>query len=322
MSFYASCYRNVLWPAYEALWGRHTRQLLREAEQRQWWSADQLREFQTCELRKLIQHSHAHSPWHRRRFETIGVAPEDVRSLADLQRFPILSKDDIRRSGQEMIDADVRKTVFEHRTGGSTGVPLQFYMTRGSSEWRDSMTLRGYGWAGAYDGVKVFYLWSVPVEKHSLPWRLKSQLHSKLLRREFFNLFLLSRDTLPVCLEALNRSNPVVLVGYTTMLEYLARYIQKHGGLRTRLRSVITAAEGINPTQRTLLQEAFNAPVFSSYGSREFKLIAMECERGGLHVSADNLIVECLRQGRPAATGEVGRLVITDLHNFGTPFIR
>jgi phenylacetate-CoA ligase len=70
------------------------------------------------------------------------------------------------------------------------------------------------------------------------------------------------------------------------------------------------------------MKEAYQCPVFHSYGSREFKLIAIECEKGGLHLSADNLLVECLHQGQPAARGQLGEVVITDLHNFGMPFLR
>jgi phenylacetate-CoA ligase len=51
-------------------------------------------------------------------------------------------------------------------------------------------------------------------------------------------------------------------------------------------------------------------------------LIAMDCEQGRLHVSADNLLVECLNNGAPCKPGEVGKVVVTDLHNFGMPFIR
>src|SRR5262249_23501452 len=160
-----------------------------------------------------------------------------------------------------------------------------------SYEWRNAVMLRGYGWAEAYEGVKQFFLWSIAVGKQSRLHQWKTSVHDWTLRRAFFNNFRLSQSTLPECLEAFNRFNPHVLIGYTSMLEYLARHIKKHGGLRVKVHSIITAAEGINPSQRELLQEVFQTKVFASYGSREFKLIAMECEHGGLHLSADNLLV-------------------------------
>jgi phenylacetate-CoA ligase len=63
--------------------------------------------------------------------------------------------------------------------------------------------------------------------------------------------------------------------------------------------------------------------VFETYGSREVMLIAAECEaHDGMHVSHENLVVEIMVGDRPAKPGETGELVVTDLHNFGMPFIR
>jgi len=306
MSNYGTLYRQWVWPAYEKLRGRHTHQLLADAEARQWWPADALREWQKQQLTALHQHAEVNCPWYR----------------AHPPGKALLTKTIIREHREELVAENYRQQVYVHKTGGSTGEPLSFYLTRESYEWRNAMTLRGYGWAGAFDGERTFYLWSIAVGAQSRFSKLKTAFHDWSLRRAFFNNFRLSHDTLPECLESLNRFAPKVLVGYTSMLEYLARHIQKHGGLRVKLHSVITAAEGVNAAQRELLREVFQAPVFASYGSREFKLIAMECDRGGLHLSADNLYVEILRHGQPAAPGELGQVIVTDLHNYGMPFIR
>jgi len=322
MSLYGKTFRNLLWPAYEALRGHRTPQLVRQLDRSQWLSADGMAALQVTELQKLLRHAYDHSPWHRQRFDNLGISPANFRSLTDLRRLSPMTKDDIRQQGDEILAANYRDRVFPHKTGGSTGVPLQFYMTRDSFEWRTAVRARGYGWAGAADGEKAFYLWSVAVGKVTPFQHRKSALMDALLRRKMFNNFRLSHATLPECLESLNRFGPCVLVGYTSMLEYLARYIQKAGGLRIKVRSVLTAAEGLNAAQRELLQTVFKAPVFASYGSREFMLIAMDCEHGGLHISADNLLVECVRNGQPVAPGEIGQVLITDFHNYGTPFIR
>src|SRR5690606_25431630 len=89
-------------------------------------------------------------------------------------------------------------------------------------------------------------------------------------------------------------------------------------------RSVIVGAEKLYPFQRKLIEEAFAAPVFETYGSREFMLIAAECDRHeGLHLTSEHLLVEILDEdGRPTPAGEAGNVVITDLYNFGMPFIR
>jgi phenylacetate-CoA ligase len=76
-----------------------------------------------------------------------------------------------------------------------------------------------------------------------------------------------------------------------------------------------------------VLVEAFGPGVFETYGNREVMLIAAECEaHDGLHVSMENLIVEVVVRDesseRAADPGELGEVVITDLHNYGAPFIR
>jgi phenylacetate-CoA ligase len=68
----------------------------------------------------------------------------------------------------------------------------------------------------------------------------------------------------------------------------------------------------------------FGAPVFETYGSREFMLMGAECDRHeGLHLTMENLLVEVLDdQWQPAADGEEGNVVVTDLFNYGMPFVR
>jgi phenylacetate-CoA ligase len=75
------------------------------------------------------------------------------------------------------------------------------------------------------------------------------------------------------------------------------------------------------------MTEAFGPGIFDTYGSREVMLIAAECQaHQGLHVSMENLAVEIIvREAdteRPALPGELGEVVVTDLHNYGAPFIR
>jgi phenylacetate-CoA ligase len=88
--------------------------------------------------------------------------------------------------------------------------------------------------------------------------------------------------------------------------------------------AIIVGAEKIYDHQRTLIEQVFAAPVFETYGSREFSLIGAECEQhNGFHVTSEHLLVEVLNDdGSPTALGQVGNLVITDLFNRAMPFIR
>jgi phenylacetate-CoA ligase len=76
----------------------------------------------------------------------------------------------------------------------------------------------------------------------------------------------------------------------------------------------LSAAESAGPRLRRLCEEVLGAPLFETYSAREFFNVASECEaHDGLHVSAENLVVE---------VAEDGELIVTDLRNEGMPLIR
>ena len=86
----------------------------------------------------------------------------------------------------------------------------------------------------------------------------------------------------------------------------------------------MVGAEKLYEFQRSVIERVFGAPVFETYGSREFMLIGAECtEHRGLHITAEHLLVEVLSDdGTPTRAGEEGNVVITDLYNYGMPFVR
>src|SRR5207253_1358560 len=117
---------------------------------------------------------------------------------------------------------------------------------------------------------------------------------------------------------------PEVIVAYTNPLYVFARALAQRRVTPFSPRAIVVGAEKLHGFQRELIEAVFQAPVFETYGSREFMLIAAECDRhAGLHVTADNLVVEVLDDdGRPTPGGEEGNVVVTDLFNYGMPFIR
>jgi phenylacetate-CoA ligase len=103
----------------------------------------------------------------------------------------------------------------------------------------------------------------------------------------------------------------------------MARYLNKRDLVLARPKAVFTSAETLFPFQRKTIEETFGCPVFDYYGSREIGAIAAECEQhSGYHVSAENVAVECIKDSEQVEEGERGVMLITNLRNFGMPFIR
>ena len=247
--------------------------------------------------------------------------PGEVMAPADL---PVWTKAD-QNALFESLKAPPLAGAFLHATGGSTGVPTRFYMTRESYEWRTAAADRGYSWAKAGEGVRSFYIWSTPVHPPAGIPALKQKLHRRFLNRRYFSLFHFNSVRKQQCCQEINAFRPISLVSYSGNLLELAHFVRDNPGLLAWYpETIVGAAEGLPPGGREIVETHLGGEVFMSYGSREFMLIGMECSRHeGYHITSDVLYVEVADDaGRPLAPGQIGRILVTDLRNPATPFIR
>jgi phenylacetate-CoA ligase len=121
---------------------------------------------------------------------------------------------------------------------------------------------------------------------------------------------------------ALAAARPSVVVGYVSPLRALARWSLESGTALYQPKSVLSGAEALGPTDRSLFERAFRAPVFNTYGCREVMLIASECELHNLHSNADHLVVETTTFDGVPLVEESGQILLTDLHNYAMPLVR
>jgi phenylacetate-CoA ligase len=252
-----------------------------------------------------------------------GRVPADDEGLSPAE-LPVWTREDQRALFAALSGPPVPGS-FVHSTGGSTGVPMRFYVTRESYEWRTAVSDRGYSWAGGEEGRKSVYIWGTPVYPLRPAAALKAHVHHWAQRRTYFDSFDFGDDRKRLCCGLIGRLRPPVLAGYAGNLVELARYAaQNPGVLQWKARAAITAAEGLPPRGRDLIRAHVADEVFESYGSREFMLIAMECSaHGAFHTASDNVLVEVVDDaGRPVAPGVTGRILVTDLHNDANPFVR
>jgi phenylacetate-CoA ligase len=251
-----------------------------------------------------------------------GSLPEPGETVRT-EELPVWTRNDQR----EFFAAQTRPddTMYAHQTSGSTSLPVRFYVTRESYEWRTAVMDRAYSWAGAEEGAKSLHVWAADQARPPFAQRVKHGVHLVLQRRAYFDAFQQFSDAeRAACCGLINRVKPCAIVGYTGQLVDIARYAREHAALTWKARTMVSAAEGIQPGQRELLEQHLVDEVFLSYGCREFMSIGMECAKHtGYHVNTDNLLVEVVDEaGRPVPAGEEGRIVVTDFHNAATPFVR
>ena len=104
-------------------------------------SIDELRALQLKRLQATLHHAYRNSPVYRRKFDQAGVHPDDCRTLADLARFPMTTKADLRDHYPfGMFAVPREKLVRIHASSGTTGKPTVVGYTEGDLDvWSDLM---------------------------------------------------------------------------------------------------------------------------------------------------------------------------------------
>ncbi len=202
----------------------------------------------------------------------------------------------------------------------STGQPVVVRRTRVCGDLLMAMTLRDHRWFGRdFRGRMTLIRPSFETRIESPDWGMpvNSLYHSG------------PALALPITMDitaqaaALAQFAPNLLVVYPSNLDALLGVWEKSGAppCLTHVKSV---GETVSEVLRARLMAVCGLVLEDGYSSEECGSIALQCpECRQYHVMAEGLHVEVLRRdGSPAATGEVGRVAITDLLNFAMPLIR
>lgn len=316
---------KVLLPLYEGgLRRRKTYRYWSELEISQWLSWNELARRQLESLRRLLNYAFENCPYYEAAWRKRDLNPKHLSSSQDFARWPLIDRETIHENRKSMRSRQPGMTLLPKATGGSSGVPLQFDLNHDSNDRRMAAWHRGYRWAGAAPGTRQLYVWGAAVGDRSRAARWKDRLYNSLYHRRVLNSFELSEQTFPHYAAELNRYRPDVIVAYTNPLHTFAQMLQERNIRPHSPRAIVVGAEKLHDFQRSLIEQVFGAPLFETYGSREFMLIGAECEHhAGLHLTSENLLVEILDDdGAPTPAGQEGNVVITDLYNYGMPFIR
>lgn len=313
----------VFVPALERLKGRKTTmKRLKELENTQYMKAEEIKELREKSLRQLIKHAYENVPYYHKILKGEGLKPVDIKTVEDLTKLPVLSRDDVRRNFKDLIarNYDQEKMTLAS-TGGTTGEPLQFYVPKDTG-WGWGGFWRGLHWYGVEMGDKWAMIWSHPFEQ-TVAVKLRTKVIQVLQRNIFLSAFEMSEKQLNSFVYKIKKFKPKYLIAYPSAAYILAEYIKQQGIDDARLQVVITTAEKLYDYQREAIKDAFDCGVFEYYGGGEVLSLAYECpEHYGLHITAENVIIEFLKDGKPTAPGERGSITVTDLHNYAMPFIR
>lgn len=269
--------------------------------------------YQERRLRRLLERAYAEVPLYREKFDAAGVHPRGFRSRADLARFPLLEKDDVRDrfpEGAVARGTDLRRCRIQ-QTSGSSGRCMEIALSLRCDDARNVYSQRIYGWHGFRWWRSAAYLFPYP-----LPFENNLGLYR--------NAWLDAKEPADRVIDRLAALRPVVLAATPSdVLELLEGVTPGRDLTDLGLRALCLHSEPLSPDERAHFEAVFGCPVRANYYCNEVWAIAAECEHGRLHEFSDNVVVELLdAEGRPVPDGTPGEVVVTGLSNFVQPFIR
>ena len=322
MNLYTSFVSALLFPLHERLKRHDTVALRRLMEEAQWWPTDRLVAFQLRRLRDLLRDAAANVPYYHDLFAQLGFDPASIQSTADLQRLPLLTKTIIRANTNALRHAHAQGLT-RFNTGGSSGEPLVFFIGKKRISHDVAAKWRATRWWDVDIGDPEIVVWGSPIElskqDHLKHWR------DKLLRTRLLPAFEMSESKLDQFIATIRSVRPRMLFGYPSALTHIAMHAQKRGVLMSDLgiKVAFVTSELLYDEQRATISQVFGCRVANGYGGRDAGFIAHECPAGGMHLTADDIVVEIVNgAGQVQPPGVAGEIVVTHLSTNEFPFIR
>jgi phenylacetate-CoA ligase len=306
----------------ERVKGHSTFRVLGDMQRTQWIGSEGLRVVQERRLRAFLPDAVANVPYYSDLFRSLRLDARSLRHSTDLQRLPFLTKDVIRQNLERLRNRKAGR-VRKFSTGGSTGAPLLFFLGRTRVSSDVAARMRAESWFGVTPADPEFAIWGSPMELSKQDqlreWR------DRILGTRLLSAFEMSSEVMTRYLDEIERRGCRRVFGYPSSIALLCEHARRERRDLRKLgvKAVFVTAEYLYAHWRSVISETFGCPVANGYGGRDSGFVAHECPAGGMHITADRLIVEIVDdQGRVLPAGHSGEIVVTNLDTPEMPFIR
>lgn len=294
-----------------------------------WQSRDLIEQIQTRRLTEMLEAIIPRNRFYATKLESAGVSVEDVRSLEDLRKLPLTTK-------QELVDSQTQQPPYGanlsfpstaysrlHQTSGTTGRPMRWLDTAESWDWIMECWRQIYLLAGLRRDDRLFFPFSFgPFIGFWAAFEGAARLGNFVIAG--------GGMTTTIRLQAMIENEATVVCCTPTYALRMAEVAAQEGIdlEESSVRMLIVAGEpgGAIPATRSRIESAWDARVIDHWGMTEIASLGVESEDrdGGMYLLETELIAEIVNPEtlEPVAAGEVGELLITNLGRIGSPLIR
>ena len=292
------------------------------SEQRKYWEPEietapleTIRKVQLNKIKALVKRVYAKSAYYKRRFDEVGIKPEDIQTLEDFQKLPLTEyTQDV--SAEDLLNVPLDEVVNVLSSGGTTGSPKIIYVSENDLE----------AWKRLFARFAVLYgIGKGDVLQSSMPFP-----------RLFDGFVMAGARVIPFTHTSLFLDNQIRVMegaGATAILSGPAQFLTlvkraKELGIdlkRVGMRLAILGGESWSQSYRKRMEEELGMKFYDVYGMVEVGHPAGECfEQNGLHTWDDLFVFEIVdpETGKPLPPGQPGEIVLTPLWREAMPFIR
>lgn len=300
--------------------------LYREALSHDRMSSDELADYNWHKRLDILRYAYENSPYYRKLYGDAGLEPGDVKSEADWNHVPMLTREALRENFELIRVTNWNKLKCRmYTTGGSTGEPSKVLKDdRFSSQ---SLNWRAATWAGDLLGQNSATIMRThPVNLKGALRHLLATLPARSIMLDAGNM---TEETLSTFVAEWRANRPYVVSSYVGGVHELAVYCMEHHIELPPPKRIVTTAAPLEDVVRHTISRAFHAPVYDSYVATEAHPMANQCsalvDEGSraLHIHNDYRYLEFVDDdGMPMPDEQVGDILVTDLEDRVFPIVR
>lgn len=322
---------GVDWPALPGRDAALVLSILHQLEHSQWWRPEVLQAAQFRQLQTVLTHAAETIPFYRSRFRDAALDPRAPLNVTTWQQLPILTRRDVQDAGETLQSGRIPSGhggTHKTKTSGSTGQPVEIVWTGLASLFWRVVTVREHLWhcrdlTGKLCAIRAFAGPDAPDPKG--PDRAGWGPATDALFRTGRAAAISIDSDLSLQADWLVRHAPDYLLTYPSNLKALTEHFQRKRLRVPSLKQIRTIGETLSADLRALCLDVWGVRVVDLYSSQEAGYIALECpdQPGTYHIQSEDVLVEIVDDdGRVCAPGEIGRILVTTLHNFAMPLLR
>lgn len=295
---------------------------LRSQRRVPFWPRPRIEALRDQRLRQQVHYAAQHVPYYRDLFARERIDPADIRVAADLERLPLIDREQLRAEPLRFVADDaIARGALSFTTSGSTATPTRILHDRRSLLQNMAFGERErqpiIAQCGSSFRPKEIYVGSEDSTfRKVIAFYQENTLLPVQPRRRWISVL----DPIERIVELVNAERPDVIVGYGGWHELFFKTVYSLQLELHRPKLIVYMAEALPAGARELIEQHFGIAVMSRYSAAEAFKIGYYCERRtGFHVHEDLCHVRIVDDaGGSVPAGERGRIVLSNLVNRGT----